>query len=106
MKKPTNKQIAKVFRDAIKYLGMSNHECDTDRMKNRWICMAIADAAKTDRMIDAATEIIHSRIEPHTLVTAWLERHAKIPYKSITVERAQAYRKRWLESLVAEFENK
>jgi hypothetical protein len=106
MKKVTNKQIAKVFRDAIKHLGMNNYQCDTDSTKNRWICMAIADATKSDKVIDAATEIIHSRIAGYPVVTSWLRLVAGIPELEITVERAQAYRKRWLESLAAEFESK
>jgi hypothetical protein len=106
MKKVTNKQLAKTFRDAIGHLGMNNKECDTVATKNRWICMAIADASKSDKVINAAVDIIQTRISGYCLVTAWLEHVACIPYKKITVERAQAYRKAWLESLAAEFENK
>jgi hypothetical protein len=106
MKKVTNKRLAKTFRDAIGHLGMTNYECDTDTTKNRWICMAIADAAKSDKVIDAAVDIIQERLVGYSVVTAWLEHVACIPYKEITVERAQAYRKAWLESLAAEFESK
>jgi hypothetical protein len=106
MKKVTNKRLAKTFRDAIGHLGMTNYECATDTTKNRWICMAIADAAKSDKMIDAAVDVIRERLGIYSVVTAWLRLVVGIPDNEITVERAQAYRKRWLESLAAEFESK
>jgi hypothetical protein len=103
--KVTNKQIAKVFRDAIAHLAMSNEECCTET-KHRWICVAIFNAAPTEKISDAAVNIISNRIENHAFVTGWLRLQAGIDRDLLTTENVQAYRKRWLESLAAEFERK
>lgn len=108
MSKVTNKQIAKVFRKAIKYLGMTEDEVRHTRYKFRWICSAIGMTTSRElyEAVIAAGNIVRKRIDGYVEVTDWLRYMVGIHAREITTEQAQAYRKRWLESLAVEFENK
>lgn len=107
----TNKQIAKVFRAAKKTLPRTAEDNDFYHI-SPYICDNIDMTNYDCSLKDAAANIIQERVGCFG-VEIWLSDRGYIPdrrfnsnYSPEMQVQLQAYRHRWLDSLIKEFENK
>ena len=103
----TNKDIAAKFRAAKKTLPYH----DNDRDKSPFICDNLLDSGGPAAR--EAKDIISERLGGCWSIEDWLVDNGYIPerlahqkYSKDTQDLIQAYRHRWLDALIAEFENK
>ena len=101
MKRATRKQIAKAFKAAKPYLKTYNTPVGVERTS--FICFALEYSKTPCYVVDAAARVIMDRLHPNSTVYGWLLHQAKIPKHDLTPENVQAYRHRWLDSLIKEF---
>lgn len=94
--KQQRKDLYKAFKAAQPYLE-----------EQGFVCWALGDAYKVGKITTEqqklAKRLINDRIHPHYTVGTWLNRSAGIPDRLFTPKAMEAYRKRWLESLIKEF---
>jgi hypothetical protein len=113
-------KTSKVYREALKHLWEGNRDSGPS---TQFICWSIIYAAgfggspySMDRLLNdipksyrKAIQIIDDRLYPDSTLTNWLITNGINVYSMPPAERyknVQAYRRRWLESLIAEFEAK
>lgn len=101
----SRKQIHKALIKAKKHLARNNNECYwfVTSQRESYICYAIKYYIPNEEVVDATRDIIERRLAPCGSVPQWLERVAKVPEHLLTTDNVQAYRHRWLDSLIEEF---
>ena len=72
---------------------------------NVGICYALICAVGRDESPRVHQEI-GRRLAPYGYVDNWLHHIAGVPWEQLTPENVQAYRHRWLEHLIKEYESK
>lgn len=107
----TNKQIVTALKAAKKYLATNSEQVHSYR-KTKYICFALGNAeyhrkCGSSSML-AAQEIIMFRLGRRKNgiaydVEFYLKNKVKVPKKLLTVDNIQAFRHRWLDSLIVEF---
>ena len=107
MARVSNRQIANVFRAAKKILWDGNSR---NHFNIHHICSAISrtnyDYYKFSRPAAwAARNVIMDRLGYRT-VERYLIYKVGVPKKHLTDKNIQAFRHRWLDSLIEEFDNK
>jgi hypothetical protein len=100
------RKTSEAFRVAKNYLNKGNQD------KTDYICAAIGDA-EDDKLVtikaaNHARWVIGSRLRDNATVTSWLKEQGFIPryQNSYNNKQVQAYRHRWLDALIKEFEAK
>ena len=108
-------KTSQVFKQAKKYLW--DGEVGIMRMEHSpYICHAIEDVAVHNAhqsyymQYTHAKRIIRQRIAPHYDLENWVRANVRGSYKVLNkaggAKQLQAYRHRWLDSLIEEFESK
>lgn len=101
----TNKQIAKVFREAKKYLWDGSEE--PDPAKTGTICFAIITARNNHKIsvdeCDTAREVIWDAIYPESSAIQWLIKRCPKAYYASRKEY-QAWQHVWLDRLIVQFD--
>ena len=113
-------KTSKIYRKALEHLWEGK---GVDGPSTQFICWSIVYAAgfggstySLDRLLDdipksyrKAIQIIDDRLHPESTIPNWLESNGvpvyTMPYQQ-RMRDVQDYRRRWLESLIAEFEAK
>jgi len=98
----SNKQLAKVFREAGKYLKEHYYIC-------RAINAAYDNGRASEEACSHAIEIVHQRIDQRTFASGWvrsqlIKQHGVRQGERLYTEvDMHAWRKTWLKSLAEEF---
>jgi hypothetical protein len=106
MKEVTRKQIHDCFVTAKKHLWNGRtSRAGPGIYKERYICWAIDcdDGPAADRRNSPAKKIIMDRLVGHNTICNWLRYRARVPEELLTPKNVQAFRHRWLDSLIVEF---
>ena len=94
--KQQRRDLHKTFKAAEPYLE-----------KQGFLCWAVTAAYEAEMITESqqnlAKSLIEHRICPYNTVGTWLHSSAGIPNRELTGKTKQAYRKRWLASLIKEF---
>ena len=94
--KQQRRDLHKAFKAAESYLE-----------KQGFLCWALEIAYRAGKITEGqqklAKRLLANRIHPHHTVGTWLNRSAGVPDREFTPKAMEAYRKRWLESLIKEF---
>lgn len=113
-------KTSKIFKQAKERLWDGHNDWINGEM---YICHAIDETSwqcgvrPTDRYFDRryapylrAMKIIQERIHPHCDLDNWVRKNVKGSWKTLnkinSSEQLQAYRHRWLDALIQEFEAK
>jgi len=109
-------KVSKVFKQAKQYLWDGRY---VGIRGEKYICYAIEEAARArgirsrtpaNAPYKRAKQIIGQRIAPHGVLYGWLTSRVKGAYRVLNSSQAtqqmQAYRHRWLDALIKEFEAK
>ena len=71
------------------------------------ICYAVSAAAETSMTrlfgYSLALDVVMARLQPEVMVTNYLRKQVKVPEEQMTWKNIQAFRHRWLDSLIEEF---
>jgi hypothetical protein len=108
------KAIHKAFKGAVKFLHTGR---ENSPGSEEYICYSLDQAGfmqtvsncdrsywETMQLVEDAKNIIQDRLGDDCIsVESWLKREACIPVEELTFENIQAYRHRWLKSLIKEF---
>ena len=109
-------KTSEVFKQAKPYLWDGNKQTAYGR-NTSYICHAIDLASYADDWRNArwkapykrAKIIIHQRIAPHYDLENWIRANVKGSHKVLNkaggAKQLQAYRHRWLDALIKEFES-
>jgi hypothetical protein len=99
---------SELLRRAKDYLWDGVSPMNKPNWKSIFICFAIRDAAlpKEGYEYSKLKNEITRRLKPFQMVYTWLHERAKIPGRDLTYKNIQAYRHRWLDALIAEYEVK
>ena len=112
-------KTSEVFKQAKQYLWDGFFDTHTRMDAQVYICHAIEEVAFTRGMYDVNTRryapykrakiIIHQRIAPHYDLENWVRANVKGSHKLLNkaggAKQLQAYRHRWLDALIKEFES-
>ena len=94
--KQQRRDLHKAFKAAEPFLDRPMFLC--------WALEIAYTAGNIGReQVNLAKNLIEHRIRPHITVCGWLRTSAGVPNKELTPTTIQAYRKRWLASLIEEF---
>ena len=94
--KQQRRDLHKAFKAAESYLEEQSFLC--------WAVVAAYEAGKiTESQQNLAKNLIEHRIHPHHTVGNWLHSSVGVPNEELTPTAMEAYRKRWLASLIEEF---
>lgn len=94
-------EIATAFRAAKKYLAV-DHRTRGGKL-SRYICYALQAADGHYSGKRRAREIITTRLGGESSVRGYLLYVVGIPARQLSIEKIQAFRHRWLDSLIEEF---
>jgi len=106
-------KTSQVFKQAKKYLWTGDLNDSFD--KSMYICHAISDVGDIygryyHTPYERAKRLIHFRIAPHYDLESWVRSNVKGSHKVLNkasgTKQLQAYRHRWLDALIEEFESK
>lgn len=107
MSRTQKQMILAGLKAGLPYLAMTHAEEREDSRKDTYICYAIAGAQAENKCsfaeYRAATGHIGLLLGHHVTAEYFLRDELEIPGELLTTENVQAYRKRWLESMIAEF---
>ena len=107
----TRTQIRDAFVAAKKKVAANRLESSWDQLnrKHEFICHALDDVKRTATLagVLGAKALIVARFNvPYggqTNIETWLRHAAKVPQSQLTNDNLQAYRHRWLDSVIKEF---
>lgn len=106
LKKKEREAIAKALRAAKKNLRTGQPTVMLSTKQNH-ICFALDEAAWYGQCsyyaAELARQLIMSRLHPWHTVRRWLDREVGVPPEQLTSKKVQAYRHRWVDSLIKEF---
>lgn len=117
MAKISNTSVADAFKAAKPFLRIGENDI-VDNGKTTYICYALQTARNkkliSDRQLSRARNIIMYRLDAgkkdgapsRGSVGSWLQIVARVPRKDLSYNNVQAYRHRWLDSLIEEFSQK
>jgi len=89
--------ISAAFREAKDFLEPNHGICHA-------LGMAYAELLICHVPFRCATHLIRARLGGHIFVEGWLHHEAGVPKALLTRENLLAYRHRWLDALIEEFE--
>ena len=98
----TNKEIAKVFREALKLLWDGKDESASG--VHRFICHAIVNTSCHDGAKRAAKAVMMERLEGTATLEVWLTDNG-VDWEMQSAQELQKHRHEWLKMLIEEFEN-
>ena len=104
------KEIAEIFRQAKKVLAKDRYDCSSYRVNGHtqyetYICHAIGKVGLFARYRDPALAVIHDRLDNVYSLETWVISNIPGMYFPVDKNEMQAYRHRWLDSLIEEFSN-
>ena len=98
----TDKEIAEVFREALKILW--DGEGRTSYLSHKFICTAISYTSCSHDLKAAARMLIQERLRGSPTLGHWLSLNG-VPEVEQTQARVQVHRQQWLIALIEELEN-
>ena len=98
----TDKEIAEVFREALKILWDGDGE--TFCFSHKFICTAISYTSCSHDLKAAARMLIQERLKGSPTLEHWLSFN-DVPEVEQTRARVQVHRRQWLNLLIEELEN-
>jgi hypothetical protein len=112
-------KTSEVFKQAKQHLWDGDYDVYAQRDVEIYICHAIEEVAFRKSMYDVnsrryapytrAKRIIHQRIAPHYDLENWVRANVKGSHKVLNkaggAKQLQAFRQRWLDALIQEFES-
>ena len=98
----TDKEIAEVFREALKILWDGGDK--TSYFSYRYICNAINYTSCPHDLKVAARLLIQEKLEGSSTLEHWLSLNG-VPRVKQELVRVQAHRRQWLIALIEELEN-
>ena len=108
-------KTSEVFKQAKQRLAVDYDETRNDPSKGKFICIAITIAAENCKRMTVADvkrceDVIKSRMGGAYTLEGWLVDRGCLPDAFLNdpniLDRIQAYRHAWFDSLIAEFEAK
>lgn len=103
-----NKQLARALKEAKKYLAHNDRQFGFEN-KEAFICWSLDRAwlngEITEYINEKAQHMIQDRIAPHGTACHWISAVTNTPHETLDQDKLQAWRHRWLDSMIKEFSN-